>query len=256
MPIKSELLPHFQFPKTTTPDHSNSYVHTFTNEGGLEDVLTPLKDKRAKKPGGIGLTVGSGAAYSLLTHLDLDGLIVVDAHPTVLDTTKLVGACIASSDSPEQAVDRMFQYLPVDRHRLDAEYLDRILGPRHPESDKFAREVEYLGPMHWTNPDVFQKAKQAIQETSITFANRDIRDMLFYYELADVLRLVNQPLTYVNFSNVHFWISSNRPLIEITQLLDPEGVIQFSNRGLDGPAPLTVRLAKSQDDFRRKTLEV
>ncbi len=254
MPLKSELLTSFQFPTQGKPDYDYLYVHSFCNEDGITDVLPQLKQKRTMRPGGIGLVVGSGGVFSWLPHLDLDGVIIMDTHPVVLGVTKIVGASIVGSDNPTQARERIFKYFPYNLYEVDPEHPISPMYIKKSFEKQFDREVDYFDQTHWTNPDAFEQTKQAVQATTTTFAQRDIRSIPFYYELRGVLESIGLPLTYVNFSNVHLWINSNKPLLEIAELVDPNGVIQFSNPGFQ-KAPLTVTLAESLDDFRKRTID-
>jgi hypothetical protein len=252
MPLKTELKPYFQFNNTQLAYRGNMLGHLVCNEAGYQDIQPTIQNKRQKKPGGIGLTVGSGAAFSTLPDLQLDGLIFVDVNPAVLGFNKMVGACIAVSESPAQAQERLARYFPHGLHR------PVTTGYPNPDIEyavekELYRETERFGVLHWSNPDRFTQVKDAIRTTDFAFAYRDITDPYFINELTLILGITRQTLAYVNFSNIHNWIFSIKPLAQIAELLDPEGVIQFSKATINLADPLQQRLANGFHTYQMQT---
>lgn len=228
---KIELQQHLRFAKKTAPEPSDIQGHIFTNETLTGTELRKIRERRQQAPGGLGLVIGSGGIFSLLPHLDLDGVIIADRNPAVLSVAKLTGACIAASDTPEAAVDKLFGYLPATAiHDHKALPLSDALDLDGVAKAEFKTEKTGIGRRHWSNEVAFPKAKEAIESTAIGFANRDVTTFDFFIELNDILETTGIPLNYVNFSNIHNWLGGNlRKLRNIAELLNPYATIQFSS---------------------------
>ncbi len=246
MPIKTELRPYFKFDNTEPVAQADMLGHIACNEIVKPDFLANLTKQRAQKPGGIGLAIGSGGSFSLLPFLDLEGIILVDVNPAVLGFTQFVGDCIAQAQNPDHAKEMIIHELPQDLHELELQRNSPLLPTlNHIAAEKLQREASYFGDIHWTNPHAFPGVQEAIAQTTVAYANRNITSAAFYAELSTVLRKVGEPLTYLNFSNVHHFLASTRPLQGLERLADPEATVQYSTHPLKDGGPLFATLADS-----------
>jgi hypothetical protein len=229
MPLNPELAKHFNFPMQTPVEPADAQGHVFCNEKLDSKQLDLIKRKRLQSPGGIGLIVGSGAIYSLLPHLDLDAVILVDRNPAVLGVAALTGACIVSSETPKEAVTRLFTDFPENLHDSQSFPLTARYELNPLIRSDFDVEKSLFRQKHWTTEDAFPRAKATTDSTMIGLANRDITTPDFARELRDLLDVTGLPLTYLNLSNVHSWIGGElRKLVSIARLLDPHVTIQYS----------------------------
>lgn len=247
MGIKTELRPHFKFNNTEPLAQSDMLGYITCNEAITPDFLERLSQQRAKKTGGVGLAIGSGGTFSLLPFLGLDGIVLVDINPAVLGFTQFVGECIVTAQSPEHAKEMIIHELPSDLHELDPEsYLHISPSINHIAARKLQREAALFGDIHWSNPNAFPRVQDAIAEIPFAYANRNIVSPTFYTELNTVLGKVDQPLTYLNFSNVHHWLTSTQPFQGLQKLTDPEATVQYSVHPTDAyGANLEAKVADS-----------
>jgi len=247
MAIRSELVSQFKFDNAEPLAPSDMLGYITCNEAVTPDFLKKLTEKRGQKPGGVGLAIGSGGTFSLLPFLGLDGMILVDINPAVLGFTQFVGDCISQAQSPEHAKEIILNDLPPELHELDPEsYLHISPSISTIAALKLQREARLFGDIHWSNPEAFPRVQEAIAATNVTYANRSIVSSYFYSELNTVLGQTEQPLTYVNFSNVHHWLSSTRPFATLERIADPDAAIQYSVHPTKATSPnLEARIADS-----------
>ncbi len=248
MPIKSELRPYFKFDNDVPTAKGDLLRHITCNDVITPKFLSKLEKRREKRLGGVGLTVGSGGAISLLPKLNLDGLIFVDINPAVLGFSQFVIDCIATAQTPEHAREMIIHDLPQGLHEVEEDSDKEKVPTLHTVvANKLDAEKRYFGDTHWSNSEVFPRVQDALTDTTIAYANRSITSGSFHLELARVLRQTEQGLTYVNFSNVHHWLASTKSLLGLAPEIGPDTTIQYSVHPEENGAcfNLEAKIAKS-----------
>lgn len=211
MPVSQELLSRLQG-LSKERYISNELRHFFCNERGLNAVLPTIVAKRAQAKGGIGLVVGTGGIFSLLPSLDLEGVIMIDKNPSVLRFSKFLADAVMQAQTPLEVEEAVTSFTETDyftqwmQNRTFSISTRNVSSRRHFATyleGTLASEKRYFEDAHWSNPDRFRQAQEALLRTPIIFINVDLNDPTFTGSIADILGTYNSPLSYLNLTNAH-----------------------------------------------------
>ncbi len=253
MPVVNELLTQLGGLSEKTRRNKDPYGHLFCNEAGLSLSVPLLERRRQEAQGGIGLVIGTGGIFSLLPSLGLDGVIMVDINPAVLEFSQHVGEAIKNTQTPWQAEGVIFDYDSPGNFPAQMNIKNRELYVHSFFETKFTDEVRNFGKYHWRNLGRFPLAKKKTEETPIVYVTADVTNPLFGQRLGNALSHFGQTLSYVNFSNIHHFPKSldfvdNLPVQEST-------TIQFSSFegvAIEMDCP-RVHIAASMEDYKART---
>src|SRR5436190_23566468 len=174
-----------------------------TNDYGYSKYAQAVNEARQSDTGGMGIFVGSGGLLSMLPDLRLDLAVVVDKNPSVIALNRYLATIVSAAQSPDEALGLLSQELE-NPTIPDIEHIMRFVEPEYIYVC-LEGEANRYDANHWTDPNRFIEARQALQDTSLVWARSDIRDANFRNSLNIITERYDLPLTFANFTNVHQW---------------------------------------------------
>lgn len=202
-------------------------LHAFSNDFFDHDTIAQVTGGHANN---FAVCVGGpGYALSLGIGRNEQNILSVDVNPAVAIMANFVLAAIVKNEASEAAVDDIRSgfdgMYDLDKYRL-AGY-----SPLHLHED-LEKEIKLFGPMHWSHPQNYPKARERVLGGSIAIVSADINNEAFLSALRESAQVSGQRCGLLSLTNVHMYLQrqtlSNTldrlPLAPQAQIVYSEGV--------------------------------
>lgn len=217
------------------PDrHLDGYF--FTNDIGLAEVAPKVIETfDGSIPEGIGIIIGTGGITSWLPDLAIEVPVIIDTDTALIDMQKITIDSITSSDSPQEAIDKIRAPENVEESPVADIFLRYDDFGVNGVDTGLESEIQQFGEFHWTNPKRFPLAKQALTERPPVFINGDLTNPDLAAAISDISERFDQPVNFANLTNVHAWLERNMDFLYNFSLRPDTPVLFSSNEGLKPP---------------------